>query len=75
MGSLTKTGQPDRATADLALLALALVIVAGLRLPWVGELVINHDESMFFVVAQDLVAGGTPYVTASGDCAFHTLRW
>jgi len=41
-----------------------MVVVFGLRLPYVDELVINQDESMFWVVAQDLAHGGTLYVTA-----------
>ncbi|MCP4895447.1 MAG: phospholipid carrier-dependent glycosyltransferase [bacterium] len=46
------------------LLAAALVIVIGLRLPYSDQLVIDRDETVYFVAAQDLAHGGSLYATA-----------
>jgi len=43
---------------------LALLVIFGLRLPYCNWPVINWDESLFIIVAEDLAAGGTPYLTA-----------
>lgn len=42
---------------------LTCVVVFGLRWHTVNQVVINWDESLIFVIAQDLVEGGTMYRT------------
>jgi 4-amino-4-deoxy-L-arabinose transferase-like glycosyltransferase len=49
---------------NLVLLVLVLAAVFAMRLPWTDEVVVDWDESVYFVVAQDLARGGTLYETA-----------
>jgi 4-amino-4-deoxy-L-arabinose transferase-like glycosyltransferase len=55
---------------------LAAAIVFGLRLHTVNQVVVDWDESVYLVVAQNLVHGGTPYTTAwdhKGPLLYFTL--
>jgi 4-amino-4-deoxy-L-arabinose transferase-like glycosyltransferase len=45
-------------------LALAILVVIGLRLPYCSQVVINWDESIYLVVGQSLARGDAMYVGA-----------
>jgi 4-amino-4-deoxy-L-arabinose transferase-like glycosyltransferase len=46
-------------------LVVAMALVVMVRLPWSVVDVLDWDESAYFVVAQDILDGGVPYVTTS----------
>ncbi len=45
-------------------LVLILALVFFMRLPYAADTVIDWDESIYFVIAQDVVHGGSLYVTS-----------
>ena len=49
---------------EFILLSIILILIFLLRLPSSFNVVIDWDESVYFIVAQDILDGGLPYKTS-----------